>query len=84
MNNDDIENVIDFIFSDGYKEITTVNDFLKKIEGKDKEIERLNNIINETKEYLEYQISQLDFYEDTKAKMLGSMAIVLLKGSDKK
>lgn len=33
-------------------------------------------------EYLEYQISQLDFYEDTKAKMLGSMALVLLQGSD--
>ena len=47
-----------------------------------KEIIRLNTIINETKEYLEYQISQLDFYEDTKAKMLGSMAIVLLKGEN--
>lgn len=44
---------------------------------------KLNNIIKETKEYLEYQISQLDFYEDTKAKMLGSMAIVFLKGSEK-
>lgn len=57
-------------------------DMAKKIAEKDKEIERLNNIINETKEYLEYQISQLDFYEDTKAKMLGSVAILFLKGSD--
>ena len=51
--------------------------------NREREIERLNNIINKTIEYLEYQISQLDFYEDTKAKMLGSMTIVLLKGSDK-
>ena len=52
-------------------------------EEQDKEIERLNNIIKETKEYLEYQISQLDFYADTKALIIGSMAIVLLKGEDK-
>ena len=48
-----------------------------------KDNQELRERIKETIEYLEYQLSQLDFYEDTKAKMLGSMVIVLLQGSDK-
>ena len=72
MNNDDIENVIDFIFGAGYKEITTINDFLKKIKDKDKEIERLNNIIKEIKaqlDYLETYSSKEDVFEDMKRRL---------------
>ena len=47
-------------------------------EEKDKEIERLNSIIKEVREYIEYQLENLDFEEDTKAKMLGAMILVLL------
>ena len=36
--------------------------------------------IDETIKYIEYQISQLDFEKDTKAKMLGAMVLVLLQG----
>lgn len=42
------------------------------------EIERLNSIIKEVREYIEYQLENLDFEEDTKAKMLGAMVLVLL------
>ena len=46
--------------------------------------EQLENIRKEAIEYLEYQLSQMDFEKDIKAKMLGAMTIVLLnKGSDK-
>lgn len=38
--------------------------------------------INKTIEYFKYQLEQLDFYKDTKSKMLCSMGIVLLKGED--
>lgn len=34
-------------------------------------------------EYFKYQLEQLDFYEDTKAKMLCAMGIVILQGEDK-
>lgn len=44
--------------------------------------DELQNKIDKATKYLEYQISQLDFEKDTKAKMLGSMALVLLQGSD--
>ena len=44
----------------------------------EQEIDRLNNIINEIKEYLKYQVENLDFEKDTKAKMLGSMILVML------
>lgn len=48
------------------------------IDSLDKEIERLNSIIKEVREYIEYQLENLDFEEDTKAKMLGAMVLVLL------
>lgn len=49
----------------------------EKVEMK-KEIERLRSIIKEVREYIEYQLENLDFEEDTKAKMLGTMVLVLL------
>lgn len=49
-----------------------------KLKEQDQEIDRLNNIINEIKEYLKYQVENLDFEKDTKAKMLGSMILVML------
>ena len=44
----------------------------------EEEIEKLHSIIKEVREYIEYQLENLDFEEDTKAKMLGAMALVLL------
>lgn len=32
--------------------------------------------------YLKYQLTQLDFYKDSKAKILCAMAIALLEGND--
>lgn len=45
----------------------------------DKYEEKRKNII----EYLNYQLSQLDFCEDTKARMLCSMVIVMLEEDGK-
>ena len=56
-------------------------DKMKQLEEENK---RLNNIINETLEYAKYQLENLDFYKDTKARMLCSMGIVLLQGEDNK
>ena len=39
--------------------------------------------IDKAIEYFKYQLEQLDFYEDTKARILCAMAIVLLTGDDK-
>ena len=57
---------------------------LNYITNLQQKVEQLENIRKEVIEYLEYQLSQMDFEKDTKAKMLGAMTIVLLnKGSDK-
>lgn len=42
-------------------------------------IERIDKAI----EYFKYQLDNLDFYEDTKAKMLCAMGITLLQEGDK-
>ena len=47
-------------------------------------VEQLESIRKEAIEYLEYQLSQMDFEKDTKAKMLGAMTIVLLNKGDNK
>ena len=65
------------------KAMTDKSIFEITIEEKDKEIERLNNIRVKAIEYFKYQLEQLDFYEDTKAKMLCAMGIVILQGKDK-
>jgi hypothetical protein len=46
----------------------------------EEQIEELQDRIQKAIEYLEYQLTQLDFYEDTKARVLCSMLIVILKG----
>ena len=43
-----------------------------------KELAKANSIIKEVREYIEYQLENLDFEEDAKAKMLGAMVLVLL------
>ncbi len=43
----------------------------------------LESIIKEVREYIEYQLENLDFEEDTKAKMLGAMVLVLLDKENK-
>lgn len=47
------------------------------------QISAREEIINKAIEYFKYQLEQLDFYEDTKAKMLCAMGIVILQGEDK-
>lgn len=59
---------------DRIKELETINEEHRKINGE------LRKTINEAIEYLEYQIPQLDFEKDMKAKMLGAMVLVLLQG----
>ena len=51
---------------------------LKENENKEKVIKAQDNIIKEVREYIEYQLENLDFEEDTKAKMLCAMVLVLL------
>lgn len=58
------------------KNLKQINEEHRKLNGE------LRKTINEATEYLEYQIPQLDFEKDTKAKMLGAMVLVLLQGSD--
>jgi hypothetical protein len=54
------------------------------IKDLEKENQRLNNVLNETIEYLKYQLSCLDFEKDIKARMLCSMAIVMLERKELK
>ena len=55
------------------------NKYLNKVNIElSSEKNRLNSIIKEVREYIEYQLENLDFEEDTKAKMLGTMVLVLL------
>ena len=43
----------------------------------------LQEKIDKAIEYFKYQLDNLDFYEDTKAKMLCAMGITLLQEGDK-
>ena len=45
-------------------------------------IEQLKKQKKELKNYLQYQIENLDFYEDTKAMVLCTMALVMLEGDN--
>lgn len=56
------------------KELETINEEHRRINGE------LRKTINEAIEYLEYQIPQLDFEKDIKARILGAMVLVLLQG----
>ena len=51
--------------------------------GFDKGKEYLQQRIDKAIEYFKYQLDNLDFYEDTKAKMLCAMGITLLQEGDK-
>ena len=57
---------------------------LKENEAKEKVIIKQNNVLNETTEYLKYQLSNLDFEKDIKARMLCSMVIVMLEWKELK
>lgn len=64
-----------------YKELSNVrNEITWHLVSNDyvEENEKLHSIIKEVREYIEYQLENLDFEEDTKAKMLGAMVLVLL------
>lgn len=56
----------------------------EKLKEYEKENQRLNNVLNETIEYLKYQLSCLDFEKDIKARMLCSMVIVMLEWKELK
>ena len=60
------------------------NELLARISLLEKENQRLNNVLNEVKEYLKYQLSYLSFENDLKARMLCSMAIVMLEHNELK
>lgn len=69
----------------GYKinKITEeLNEISKLADLVAKEKKETENRIQKAIEYLENQLTQLDFYEDTKARVLCSMAIVILRGND--
>lgn len=69
------------------KELKSANESISWWQNRFNAVEKQNNRLKEKHknliEYLNYQLSQLDFYEDTKAKMLCSMAIVMLEEDDK-
>lgn len=56
----------------------------EKLKEYEKENQRLNNVLNETIEYLKYQLSCLDFEKDIKTRMLCSIAIVMLEWKELK
>jgi len=47
------------------------------------EITHLKSIIKEVREYIIYQLDNMDFEKDTKAKMFGAMILVLLDKENK-
>lgn len=55
----------------------------EKLKEYEKENQRLNNVLNETIEYLKYQLSCLDFEKDIKTRMLCSVTIVMLERKEK-
>ena len=56
----------------------------ERLKEYEKENQRLNNVLNEVKEYLKCQLSYLSFEYDLKARMLCSMAIVMLERDELK
>lgn len=42
------------------------------------QLQQKENIIKEVREYIKYQLENLDFEKDRKAKMLGAMVLVIL------
>ena len=76
MKDKDYQLLLDYItnLQDRIEELEQINEEHRKINGE------LRKTINEAIEYLKYQIPQLDFEKDMKAKMLGAMVLVLLQG----
>ena len=60
-----------------------VNSCQEEIRKLKSQLQQKENIIKEVREYIEYQLENLDFEEDTKAKMLGAMVLVLLDKENK-
>ena len=82
LTKDGVECFYNILLEEKNKEIERLNndikELLKENENKEKVIKAQDNIIKEVREYIEYQLENLDFEEDTKAKMLGAMVLVLL------
>lgn len=60
-----------------------INKIFKKLYDYEQENKQLKENKNKAIEYFKYQLENLDFYEDTKAKMLCAMGITLLQEGDK-
>ena len=80
MANDDIKLFESLEKSNEYiemieEELERQKEIIRQLDIKNLE---LTTIIKEVREYIEYQLENLDFEEDTKAKMLGAMVLVLL------
>ena len=54
MTNEEIDTITDLLFGNGYDMLKTINDLSNKLKEKDKEIKRLNNIIDETIKDIEH------------------------------
>lgn len=69
-----------------WKDLKIVLDYINNLQEKYEEADNDRHILFEQKEkaieYFKYQLENLDFYEDTKARMLCAMGIVLLQGED--
>ena len=78
----DIQEELNKMITKQMNEIERLKDLCNKYEEEHKttfeEWKKAINIIKEVREYIEYQLENLDFEEDTKAKMLGAMVLVLL------
>lgn len=70
--------MIDYIINlqNRITELEQINQDHQKLNGE------LRERINKAIEYFKYQLQYLDFEKDIKARMLCSMGIVLLQGSD--
>lgn len=61
MTNEEIDTITDLLFGNGYDMLKAINDLSNKLKEKDREIERLNNIIFE----LNNKITKLELKELT-------------------
>ena len=61
----------------------TLEEIMDAFEECAKQRQELEDRIDKAIEYFKYQLDNLDFYKDTKAKMLCAMGITLLQEGDK-
>ena len=92
MNKEEIQNIIDNLANSIFNtDWTKLLDYIKDLQKKAEVGEHYKNLYSSVKkqkddvvEYIKYQLSNLDFKkeEDMKAKMLGSMILVMLEDKE--